>query len=395
MASIFDQIVERRGSDGYKWIQYGDDVLPLWVADMDFVSPQAILDAVHSRVDEGVFGYVSDIPGLRQAICDRLLAHYDWAVDPDMVVYLPGVVSAINVVCQAIGEPGDGVLINTPVYPPFLSAPGNQDRELHYGDQAVHVQDHTLRYEIDFDALEAAIRPNTRVFILCNPHNPTGRVFTEDELTRLADMCERHDLVICSDEIHCELLLDGSRHIPTATLSPQISDRTITLLAPSKTFNIPSLHFSLVVIPNPKLRQQIKDSMAGLISSPNVLSMYAARSAYTECDDWLADLLEYLTANRDFLVDYVKTHLPGLRVTVPEGTYLAWIDCRELPIEGSPFDFFLNEAKVAFNNGPTFGQAGEGFVRLNFGCPRATLQEALERMRTAMEGLWASERTVG
>lgn len=387
MTCEFDVRVNRRGTDSLKWTKFDDDVIPLWVADMDFASPKPVIDALLKRVEEGVFGYGIDIPELKTAVCERLRAKHDWEVSPEAIVILPGLVTGLNVACRAIGEAGDGVLVNTPVYPPFLTAPTNQDRQLQAAQQARTVRNGELYYEPDIDAFEEAATPGTRLFILCNPHNPTGRIFDRSELLSQAEFCARHDIVICSDEIHCDLLLEERPHLSIAALDPEIERRTITLLAPSKTFNIPGLGCSIAVIPNPGLRSRFKAAASGIVPDVNVLGMYAARAAYSECEQWLAELKKYLRENRDFVVDFVKSRLPILHTTRPEATYLAWFDCRELRTEEGPFRFFLKNAKVAFNNGAYFGPGGEGFVRLNFGCPRSTLQEALGRMSNALEAV--------
>jgi cystathionine beta-lyase len=381
----FDQIIDRRDTDCLKWDKYGD-ALPLWVADMDFRSPQPVLDAMRARIAEGVFGYAQDLPELKEAIAARLLRLYNWPVLPEEVVFLPGLVCGLNVVSRAIGAPGDGILVNTPVYPPFLTAPGNQERELQVAEQCLTRRGERLHYQVDYSLLEQTIQPNTRLFILCNPHNPTGRVYSRDELERMGEIALRNDLVICSDEIHAELLLDDVAHIPLASLSPELAKRTITLLAPSKTFNIPALGMSAAVIQSQALRAQFDRAMAGIVPHVNVIGMHAALAAYTECDDWLAQLLGYLRANRDFAVQYIDESLPGIRTTVPEGTYLLWLDCREAGLE-DPYTFFLENAGVALNDGATFGPGGEGFVRLNLGCPRATLTQALARMGAALAEL--------
>lgn len=385
----FDSAVNRRGSDSAKWLVYGEEVLPMWVADMDFVSPQPIQDALHNRVNHGVFGYARPPIELRQALAQRMAERHNWTIEPRNVSFLPGLVCGLNVLCRAIGQPGDGVLVNTPVYMPFLSAPINQDRELHEAEltrKNINDNGHErVHYEIDFDALEAAIQPNTRLFILCNPHNPIGRVYTKKELETIAELCIKHDLILCSDEIHCDLPLGSSQHISIASLSPEIADRTITLIAPSKTFNMPGLGCSAAIIQNDELRAKMDKAAAGIVPHVNLLGYQAGLAAYTQCADWHSALLDYLTANRDFMVDYIDRELPSLRVTRPEGTYLGWIDCSDANIEGEPQEFFLKEAKVAFSSGPAFGKGGENFVRINFGCPRSTLKEGLERVKASLQ----------
>jgi cystathionine beta-lyase len=382
----FDQVPERRGSDSVKWGRYGTEVLPLWVADMDFAAPEPILRALQERLAQGVFGYGMIPPRLAEVICERLLRRYQWPVTPADIVFLPGLVCGLNVVCRAVGEPGDGVLVQTPVYPPFLSAPGAQQRHLQTAQLALSRRGDWLYYEPDADALTAAITERTRLFILCHPHNPAGRVYTVAELNRLAELCARHELIICSDEIHGDLLLDGRPHRPLAALAPEIASRCITLMAPSKTFNIAGLGVSFAIVQEPALRQRFKAAATGIVPPVNVLGFTAALAAYQECDDWLIALLSYLTANRDYLVAYVQQHLPGLRTTCPEATYLAWLDCRQAGIPGNPQRFFLDRAGVALNDGATFGPGGEGFVRLNFGCPRSLLVEGLKRIRRALNG---------
>jgi cystathionine beta-lyase len=280
------------------------------------------------------------------------------------------------------------VLVQAPVYPPFLSAPGNQQRELQTAPLSLRYVEQGpcahLHYDVDFDAFEAEIHDRTRLFILCNPHNPVGRAYAPAELTRMAEICEKHDLVICSDEIHADLLMADTKHVPIASLAEEISQRTITLLAPSKTYNLPGLGCSMAIVQNPELRTTLQSAARGIVPHVNLLGYVAAETAYTQCEEWLNELLTYLTANRDFLVEYVNEHLPGVRTTRPEATYLAWLDCRATGIDGNPHKFFLEHAKVALNDGASFGPGGEGFVRMNYGCPRALLEEGLERMREAL-----------
>ncbi|MBX3009940.1 MAG: PatB family C-S lyase [Caldilineaceae bacterium] len=387
MAYDFDTIIDRRASDSAKWHFYSEDVLPMWVADMDFRSPEPILRAMHERIDHGVFGYGGVTAQLREVICERMARLYNWKVHPEAIVSLPGLVSGLNVVSRAIGDRGDGVLVNTPVYPPFLSAPTNQERELQSAPLAKEEKQGLLHYSLDVAALTQALQANTRLFILCNPHNPIGRAYTRAELQQLAEFCLRHDLVICSDEIHCDLLLGSTQHIPLASLDPEIAERTITLMAPSKTFNVPGLGCSLAIIPNAGLRQKLQKASNGIVPHVNLLGYTAAVAAYAECEDWLQELRTYLTANRDLLVETITREMPQLRVTVPEATYLGWIDCRESGIEGNPQKFFLEQAKVALNDGVPFGDGGEGFVRLNFGCPRGLLEQGLASMQRALQGL--------
>jgi len=380
----FDCIIDRRETECIKWQVYGADVLPMWVADMDFAAPEPVIAALRARVEHGVFGYEAHPLALVEAIIARLQQLYGWTVAPEAIVFLPGVVTAFNLAAQAFLEPGDGLLIQTPVYPPFFGVTGAANAVMH-GMELTRNADG--RYSVDYDLFARTITDRTRLFLLCNPHNPVGRVFREDELLRMAELCLRHNMLICSDEIHGDLIFNGYRHIPIAALAPEIAARTITLMAPSKTFNIAGLHCSFAVIPDAELRQRYLAARRGIVDSVNLLGFTAALAAYQEGQPWLEAVLHYLEANRDFVVAFVEQSMPGVSVAAPEGTYLAWLDCRAAGIPGNAHDFFLKEAQVAVNDGVTFGPGGEGFVRLNFGCPRALLEEGLGRMRSALNAL--------
>ncbi|HRP96766.1 MAG TPA: PatB family C-S lyase [Rhodocyclaceae bacterium] len=374
----FDKPIDRRSLPGDKWGRYhGRDVLPLWVADMDFAAPAAVLEALHRRIDHGVFGYTDAWPGLVQAVIDGIARDHGWRIEPDWLVWLPGVVSGFNIACRAVGEPADEVFTATPVYPPFLSAPANCDRRL----VTVPLVLDRDRWQWNRRAVEAAMGSRTRLFMLCNPHNPVGRVFGRDELTWIAALAERHDLVVCSDEIHCGLVLDPAQpHLPLAALDPSVARRTITLMAPSKTWNIPALYCAFAVIPDPALRRRYRRAMRGIVPHPNVLGMVATEAAYRDGGAWRAALLDYLRGNRDCVVAALES-MPGISASRPEATYLAWLDCRDTGVD-DPAAFF-EAGGVGLSDGAPFGMPG--FVRLNFGCPRATLAEALSRMRRALE----------
>jgi len=379
-----DQVIDRRDTDSIKWNYYGD-ALPLWVADMDFPAPEPVIAALRQRVEHGIFGYGLGPPELRPLLVERLQRLYGWTVAPEALLFVPGIVTGFNQAVHAVTEPGDGVLVQTPVYFPMLWAPGYAGCTL---DDMELTRRPDGRYEIDFDRFEAAITERTRIFVLCNPHNPVGRVFRRDELETMAEICQRHDVVICADEIHNDLVYPGHEHVPIATLAPEIAARTITLMAPSKTYNIAGVHASVAIVENPELRKQFKSAAGGLVPRLDVLGYTALLAAYRDGQSWLDAVLAYLEANRDFLFAYVESNLPGVSMTPLEGTYLAWLDCREflgaLHVENA-HKFFLEEAGVALNDGATFGKGGEGFVRLNFACPRATLVEALARMKNALE----------
>ncbi len=394
MTDNFDAIIERRGTNSIKWRLYPEDVLPAWVADMDFAAPEPILEALQRFVEHGVFGYESTSKELRETVAARMETLYGWQVSPEAVVATPGVVAGFTLATNALCAAGQGLLIQPPVYPPFLKVNGSAGLVRQEATLRLETEGSTLRYGVDFDVFQQAVHSagaRTGMFLLCNPHNPTGQVYSKDDLARMADICLKNDIIICSDEIHSEILLGGTKHIPIAALDPEIADRTVTLVAPSKTFNVPGLFCGFAIIPNRDLLERYKktvDCMAMHVSSPGLAAAQVAFSG--ACDGWLAALRTYLTANRDFLVEFVREELPGIKTTVPEATYLAWLDCTELvkrgKISGTPHEFFLKSAKVALNEGRDFGSGGEGFVRLNFGCPRASLIEALTRMKSALGG---------
>jgi len=386
----FDEVIDRRGTDATKWNRYaGRDVIPLWVADMDFAAPPAVLDALRRRIQHGVFGYGGPWPSLTEAVQKHLAGEYQWQIEADWLVWLPGLVTGLNVACRAVGEPDGEVLTATPVYPPFLSTPGFAQRRV----VSVPLSRMDDRWTWNFAALEAALSPATRLFLLCHPHNPVGRLWREDELLRIAEIAERHDLIVCSDEIHCGLVLDPElRHRPFAAISPEAARRSITLMAPSKTFNIPGLGSAFAVIPDPALRRAFRDSMQGIVPDVNLLGLAATEAAYRDAGAWHSALIEYLRGNRDHVQARVAK-MPGLAMTHVEATYLAWIDARQLcQMRGlaNPQRFF-EQAGVGLSDGADFGRGPRGessdssnFVRLNFGCPRALLESALDRMQAAV-----------
>lgn len=395
----FDDVFDRRGSDSVKYAIVDDDVLPLWVADMDFPAPEPVIAALRQRVEQHIFGYTMDSPELRDVLRAYLRGKYGWEVAPEAIIFLPGVVPALNIALRAYNQPGDGVLMQTPVYPPFITAPPGAGQRTVCSELIRREDRNRLVYEIDFDDFErAASDERTRLFLLCSPHNPTGRVWTRDELTRMAEICLKHDVLICSDEIHCDLLFDDHRHIPTATLSPEIAAQTITLMAPSKTYNIPGLGFSFAVIEDAGLRQRFQQTLAPLGLHVNTLGYAGALAAYRDGQPWLDAVLRYLQSNRDYTTAYIDAHLPEVRVTHPEGTYLSWLDLRTFSSGDEVGDglaawidpFFLKHARVALNNGLVFGDGGQGFARLNFATSRSVLAAALERMHQAVQRFQAS-----
>ena len=380
----FDKAIDRRSlphDDSVKWAKYPNhDVLPMWVADMDFMAPPVVVDALRSRIDHGVLGYPDVSPSVIDAVLLHMKRDLAWDVDPDWLVWLPGLVAGLNLACRAVGERGDGVLTATPIYPPFCSAPKFSERTL----QMVPLQRQGNDWEWDLDALKATSNDATRLLMLCNPHNPVGRVWREDELRALAELAEERNWIICSDDIHCELVLEpGVRYTPLARLSPEIAKRTISLFAPSKTYNIPGLGASFAVIPDPALRRRFEHAMAGVVPHINVLGYTAMSAAYRDGVPWRNAMLDYLRGNRDRLVSAVNS-MPGLQTHAPEATYLAWIDASGLNLPaGMTAAKFFEQAGVGLSPGQDFQPGASDYVRLNFGCTRQTLEMAIDRMRLA------------
>ncbi|MGD9973365.1 MAG: MalY/PatB family protein [Desulfatirhabdiaceae bacterium] len=367
----FDTAPDRRNTDSMKWHKYdGTDIIPMWVADMDFEAPPAVLEALHQRIAHGVLGYGIVPATLTAATIAMLGKTCSWEIDPDWLIWLPGLVTGLNVACRTIES--QGIATATPIYPPFLTAP------VYAGKQVVTIPMilDGATWRMDMDLLDQRLSSGVGLFLLCNPHNPTGRVFSAAELQAVMDICDRHDVVVCSDEIHCGLVLDeDKRHIPVASLSAAAASRTITLMAPSKTYNIPGLYGSFAVIPDPEIRRRFCRAMQGIVPRINVLAAAASEAAFCMAPDWHQELIAYLRLNRQRVMDAIAG-MPGLSTTCPEATYLAWIDVRELGLD-DPVRFF-EEAGVGLSDGRDFGW--EGFLRLNFGCPREILDKGLSRM---------------
>ena len=394
MSYDFDRIVDRRASDSAKWRPWrGGDVLALSMADMDFHAPPEILAALDRRLRHGVFGYGDATESVIAEVTGALKRDYAWQVSGAHIVWLPGLVVGINLVCRALTAPGDVVVVASPVYPPFLNAPSNSGRTL----ADVPLASIGGRWEWDWDALvrrlasPGASRP--RLLLLCHPHNPVGRSWTRRELERLLDLIVRNDLLVCSDEVHCDLMLDeGRRHIPFASLGPEATSRTVTLMSPSKTYNLPGLGCAFAVVPDERLASRVRATVKGLVPRVNVFGLAACEAAYRDGNAWRSALLAYLRGNRDRVLAALGS-VPGMTVWRPEATYLAWIDVRSLSVEGNVADpaAFFEASGVSLSNGAEFGSPG--FLRLNFGCPRATLDRALERVVDAVRSVRRLECT--
>ncbi len=343
----------------------------MWVADMDFPSPPAVIEALKARADHAVFGYTQPTKGVVAAVQEYLRADHALEVKAHALLWFPGLVPALNAAARAFAKTGEGILTSTPVYPPFLSAPAYQDRVL----QVAPLRETADGYAFDFDALEAAVTESLRIFYLCNPHNPVGRVYTRDELEELLAFCTRHDLVVVADEIHCDLLLDGARHTSFLTL-PGAVERTIGLYAPSKTYNLAGLACSYIVAPEARLRNRLSEASRGMITEVNCMGYTACEAAYRDGDAWLKALLPVLESNRDRLYAFVRERLPKIRMKPMSATYLGWMDVRELAL-AEPATHF-EEHGLGLSDGALFGTPG--WLRINFGCPPAMLEDGLARL---------------
>ncbi len=375
----FNSCPERNGYGSLKWDKFqGRDILPLWVADMDFAAAPEIIAALQARLDHGVFGYTKPFAAPVEAVLNYLERQHGYQARASWLDFLPGMVPAINLCVHAFTQASESVMTATPVYPPFLSAPDYAGRELIKVPLCLDSQEH---WSLDIEAMEAAIQPHTRLLILCSPHNPVGRVFTAAELTELADFCERHDLILISDEIHCDLVIDpDAQHTMTATLNDAIAQRTVTLMAPSKTYNLPGLACAFSVIENPQLRQQFQQTIRGIITEVNCFGYAGCAAAYNHGEAWRQELLRYLRGNYELVYDFIQRELPQITFRPMQATYLAWFDVSALGLK-HPAHFFEQHG-VGLSDGSPFD--GAQHLRLNFGCPRDRLEEGLQRMKKAV-----------
>ncbi|KPU43607.1 cystathionine beta-lyase PatB [Oxobacter pfennigii] len=386
----FDKVIQRQGTSSLKWDYAGErfgnkDLLPLWVADMDFESPEPVVDAVKKRASHGIYGYTGRSMSCHESIINWMKKRHGWGIKMDWLTYTPGVVPALSIAILAFTNPGDKIIVQTPVYYPFFSVIKNNGRQIL--DNELKLVDG--KYTMDFDDLEEKIDSSVKMLILCSPHNPVGRVWSKEELKRLAKICVEKDIIIISDEIHSDIIFKGSRHIPIAALSEEIADRTITCIAPSKTFNIAGLSASVAIISNKGLKKNFDNIVEGLgIASGNVFGITAMEAAYTHGEEWLSELLNYLEDNMNYVKEYIDENIPEIKVDKVEGTYLLWLNCKGLNLSQDELKKFMyGTAGVALNDGTTFGKSGEGYMRMNIGCPRVYLVEGLKRIETAVRGV--------
>lgn len=386
----FDEIIDRRSSDSIKWatgLVFGSaEATPMWVADMDFRAPQPVIDELIKRAQHGIFGYPERPTSFYHSIANWWQRRHNWNVEKPWIVTASGVVPSLGLAVLAFTNPGDKVIIQSPVYPPFFDIIENNGRQL----IANRLKTDGRRYEMDFDDLEQKAKDQrARLLMLCSPHNPVGRVWTAEELQRLGEICLKNNLLVVSDEIHCDLVFPSHRHIPIASLSPELAKITITLSAPTKTFNIAGLGAAYALITDPDLRDRFCNQVEALhLSSSNIFGMLGLETAYDLGEEWLNQLLSYLECNLDTLEQFFQTRIPRIKVYRPQGTYLVWLDCNGLGMTPDELKrFMITKAKLALNDGIPFGPGGQGYMRMNVACPRATLQAALEQLESAVNSL--------
>jgi cysteine-S-conjugate beta-lyase len=394
----FDQICNRKNTSSVKWdsIQsiFGhDDLIPMWVADMDLPVAAPIVEALGKRAEHEFYGYTIAGTGVIQAVVDRMWDRYAWKIEPEWVVFTPGVVPALNIAVRMLTQPGDEIILQEPVYYPFFPVVTSS------GCQIVNNQLKLIngRYEMDYEDLEhqfhdrigmLPVSSRIKAIILCNPHNPVGRLWNKEELTTLGEIAIEHDAVVISDEIHCELLFKDQQHTPFASISDKFKQNSIVCMSPSKTFNLAGIGVSSIIIPNEKLRHLFANTRAGILPGPNLFGYTALEAAYRFGDEWLDQLLDYLQGNLDFLLKYFAQRISRIKVIKPQGTYLVWLDCRDLGMDNMTLRSFMRDkARVGLDDGFLFGSAGSGFQRMNIACPRPILEEALRRIETVVNNL--------
>ncbi|CCQ93851.1 Cystathionine beta-lyase PatB [[Clostridium] ultunense Esp] len=386
----FDRVIDRQNTNSVKWDKleelYGkEDLLPLWVADMDFPVPTAISEALKTRMKHGVYGYNFTSSEYYESVISWMNRRHSWHVKKEWIIFTPGVVPALSYAVRAFTKPGDKVILQSPVYHPFYNS---------IGDNGRHVVTNPLiyrdgKYYMDYEDLERKIDSRTRLLFLCSPHNPVGRVWTKEELARLGQICLKNDILIISDEIHFDIIFKGYNHTVLANVSQELKENSIICTAPSKTFNIAGLQISNIIIPNKKIRERFSLELEkDHITRPNIFGAEALIAAYNESEDWLDELLEYLEENKNYFINFVENNIPQLKVIEPEGTYLVWVDCSGLNMNSEELkDFFINKCRLALNHGEMFGEEGKLFQRFNIGCPRSILEKALMRLKKGIESL--------
>jgi cystathionine beta-lyase len=383
----FDEPTDREGTDCIKYDRREEifgvkDVIPMWVADMDFKTPDFIVEALHKRMEHEIYGYSFRSPEYFSSIINWVRTRHNWTLEKEWISFCPGIVPALNFCTLAFTQPGDGIIVQPPVYFPFFSAAESHGRKLIYNK----LLESEGKWAMDYESLVDGIDADTKMIIISNPHNPIGRVWNPEELYNLADICLKNNILIISDEIHCDLVLPGYTHTPMATLSPEIAENTITLLAPSKTFNLAGLSTSSVIISNPAIRKTFNRYVDNLhIGGGNIFGNIASEAAYTHGHDWLDGLVGYIDTNIEYVKDYCVRLIPEIIPIQPEATYMIWLDCRKLKMSGKELqNFFVNKAGIGMNEGSVFGPGGEGFMRMNVGTTLTTVIKAMTQIEKAV-----------
>lgn len=385
----FDQVIERRGSGALKYDaldeRYGkSDLLPLWVADMDFATPDFIVDALKERLEHPVFGYTLEPENYWPTVQQWIASHHNWQVEREWLTYIPGIVKGIGLAVNCFVNPDEKVIIQPPVYHPFRLTPQGNGREVVF-NPLIEKSDGT--YAMDFEGLAEVADEKCRMLILSNPHNPAGLVWDAETLRRLAHFCTERNILVISDEIHCDMTLNGHKHTPFASVSKEAAACSITFGAPSKTFNIAGIVSSYAIVPNPELRNRFYPWLAANeLNEPTLFAPIATIAAFTQGENWRRQMLRYVESNVEFVIEYCAAHIPAIKPLRPQASFLVWLDCRALGLtQRELVDLFVNKAHLALNDGEMFGKEGIGFMRLNVGCPRATLRQAMEQLKAAIE----------
>jgi len=379
----FDQVIDRRNFHSLKWQLGGRDVLPMWVADMDFQAPKSIMDAVINRAKHGIYGYSMPEDGFFDAVINWQKKRHGWDIKKDWITFCPGIVPGLNMIIRAMTHPGDKVIVQPPVYYPFFDVILNNGRQIEKNSLKLE----NGQYRMDFDDLQKKAKdPRSKAIILCSPHNPVGRVWSRDELTRLGQICLENDVLVISDELHCDLVFKGYTHVPFATISDEFAQHSVTGIAPSKTFNLAGMQTSTLIIPNKGIQNLYLNGSIFRLTNP--FGIVALEAAYTHGEEWLDQLMDYLHGNILYLCEFVKKHLPMIDVIKPEGTYLVWMDFRSLELDSAALeDLMLNKAGIWLDEGYIFGKEGDGFERINVACPRSLLEKGLLKLENAIKNL--------
>ena len=388
MVYNFDKIIDRKGTGAVKFdavekVFGKDDLLPLWVADMDFETPDFIVEAMKERLEHPIFGYPTELPDYRPSICDWIESHHQWKIQKDWLCFIPGIVKGIGIAINALLEKGDKVIIQPPVYHPFRLVPQKNHHEVVFNPLRELPEG---GYEMDFENLEEICDEKCKMLILANPHNPAGITWSSETLQKLASFCHKRGIIVISDEIHCDMALFGNKHIPFAAVSAEAAACSITFGAPSKTFNIAGIVSSYAIVPDPVLRKRFFDWVdANEFGAAHIFAPIATIAAYRKGEDWRLQMLKYIEGNIEFVIAYCKEHIPQIKPLRPQASFLIWLDCRALGLDHDQLiDLFINKAGLALNDGEMFNPGGAGFMRLNVGCPRKVLETALENLKAAI-----------